>query len=220
MVSIYRRNLGVKVAPRLTRAERKELTRGELAEAARAVFLRRGFHAASLDEIAEEAGYTKGAVYSNFASKDELFLGVLDAHFERRVRRYTDVALDEHTLEDAYRAVARLMFDEDRCEPEWAPLLLEFWAHASRRERLRAAVVERRERFLDAIAGLIEELVCRHGAQLAIPGKEAARASGGLMRGVGVEWLLEPSTASRELFEEMHLALMSGLTRYPKRRRT
>jgi AcrR family transcriptional regulator len=208
------------MAQRLTRTERKERTRGEIFEAARTVFLRKGFHAASLDEIAEEAGYTKGAVYSSFESKDELFLGVLDAHFERRMRRYTDAALDEETLDDAYRAVARLMFDEDRREPQWAPLLLEFWSHASRRERLREAVVERRERFLDAVAALIEELVSRHGAALTIPAKEVARASGGLMRGVGIEWLLEPSTASRELFEQMHLALMSGLTSYAGRRTT
>jgi AcrR family transcriptional regulator len=159
-------------------------------------------------------------VYSNFEGKDELFLGVLDAHFERRMRRYTAAALDEPTLDDAYRGVARLMFDEDRREPAWAPLLLEFWSHASRRDRLRRAVVGRRERFLDAVAALIQELVTRHGAALTIPVKEAARASDGLMRGIGVEWLLEPSTASRELFEEVHLALMSGLTSYPERRTT
>jgi hypothetical protein len=65
---------------------------------------------------------------------------------------------------------------------------------------------------------LIEELVSRHGVALTIPAKEAAWASGELMRGVWVEWLLEPSTASRELFEPVHLALMSGLTTYPERR--
>jgi AcrR family transcriptional regulator len=206
------------LAQRLTRTERKERTRGEIFAAARAVFLRKGFHAASLDEIAEEAGYTKGAVYSSFESKDQLFLGVLDAYFDRRMRSYTDAALDEETLDDAYRAVARLMFDEDRREPQWAPLLLEFWSHASRREQLRTAVVERRERFLDAIATLIDEVVSRHGAALTLPAKDVARASGGLMRGVGVEWLLEPATASRDLFEQVHLALMSGLTSYPERK--
>src|SRR5437899_355118 len=113
MVFKYHR-YSTRMAQRLTRAARKEQTRSEILEAARAVFLRRGFHAASLDEIAEEAGYTKGAVYSSFESKDELFLGVLDRHFMRRMRRYTDAALDEHTLDDAYRAVARLMFEEDR----------------------------------------------------------------------------------------------------------
>jgi AcrR family transcriptional regulator len=51
---------------RLTRSQRQEQTRAQLLDAALPVFLRRGFHGASLDEIAEEAGYTTGAVYSNF----------------------------------------------------------------------------------------------------------------------------------------------------------
>src|SRR5204862_4334863 len=68
--------------PRLTQAERKQRTRAELVSTARNAFLERGFHGASLDEIAEEAGYSKGAVYSNFAGKDDLFLAVLDAQFE------------------------------------------------------------------------------------------------------------------------------------------
>jgi AcrR family transcriptional regulator len=198
--------------PRLTRAERKERTRRELVDAAREVFLREGFHQASLDTIAEEAGYTKGAVYSNFDSKDELFLAVLDARFAERVQSYTKVALNQATIEEAYDAVARFMFEEDRREPRWAPLLLEFWAHASRREDLRRPVVESRERFLDEIARIIERLAESHGAHLRVPAKEVARAGGGLMRGVGIEWLLEPSIVSLEQFEAMHLALMMGLT--------
>jgi AcrR family transcriptional regulator len=198
--------------PRLTRAERKERTRAELIAAAREVFLREGFHQASLDAIAEEAGYTKGAVYSNFESKDELFLAVLDARFTQRVRSYTQVTLDQPQIEEAYKRVARFMFEEDRREPRWAPLLLEFWAHASRREDLRQAVVERRERFLDEIASLIDSLAKRHGARLRVPAKEVARAGGGLMRGVGIDWLLDPSTVSLEQFEDMHSVLMMGLT--------
>src|SRR5258706_4968023 len=66
---------------RLSRAEQRDLTRTRLLDAAEKVFVDRGFHAASVDEVAEEAGYSKGAVYSNFENKDELFLAVL----ERRV---------------------------------------------------------------------------------------------------------------------------------------
>src|SRR4029453_8495614 len=95
------------VVERLTRSERKERTRTDLIAAARRVFLRRGFHAASLDEIAEEAGFTKGAVYSNFESKDDLFLAVLDEHFRQRAQLYVSIVLDEERLEDTYRAVAR-----------------------------------------------------------------------------------------------------------------
>jgi hypothetical protein len=105
------------------------------------------------------------------------------------------------------------MFEADRREPQWAPLLLEFWAHASRREKLRLAVVERRERFHAAAAALIDELASRHGAKLTLPAREVARGSGALMRGMGVEWLLEPQSADPELFEELHLAYMSGVSR-------
>src|SRR2546421_6317082 len=66
---------------RLSRTEQRDQTRARLLDAAEKVFVDRGFHAASVEEVAEEAGYSKGAVYSNFENKDELFLAVL----ERRV---------------------------------------------------------------------------------------------------------------------------------------
>ena len=67
-------------ATRISRTDSRARTRSGLLEAAHRVFVRRGFHAATLDEIADEAGYTKGAVYSNFASKEDLFFAV----YERR----------------------------------------------------------------------------------------------------------------------------------------
>ena len=198
---------------RLTQAERKERTRGELVAAAREVFLERGFHGSSLDEIADRAGYSKGAVYFNFGGKDELFLAVLDAQFEQRARTLADVALDERSLEESYRAVARSMVAADEGEPRWTPLLLEFWAHASRSPELRAAVSERRERFFTVVAGIIEELGARHGVQFAIPCREVARGSNALARGIALDRLLDPGTVSADLFEEMHAAYTLGLTR-------
>jgi AcrR family transcriptional regulator len=200
---------------RLTQAERKQRTRADLVATARTVFIERGFHGASLDEIAERAGYSKGAVYSNFAGKDELFLAVLDAHFEQRARALVDVIFDEGGLEDSYRAVARSMTAADEAEPGWTPLLLEFWAHASRRPALRAAVSERREHFFGIAAGLISELGARHGVEFAIPAKEIARGSNALSRGIALDRLLTGGNVSGELFEEMHAAYVSGLTRFP-----
>jgi AcrR family transcriptional regulator len=198
---------------RLTQAERKERTRGELVAAALAVFLEHGFHGSSLDEIADRAGYSRGAVYSNFAGKDELFLAVLDAQFEQRARVLADVLLDERRLEESYRAVARSMVAADEGEPRWTPLLLEFWAYASRRPALRAAVAERRERFFTVIAELIDELGARHGVSFAIPSKEIARGTNALARGIALDRLLDPDTVSADLFEEMHVAYALGLTR-------
>jgi AcrR family transcriptional regulator len=185
----------------------------ELVAAARRIFCARGFHDASLDEIADAAGYSKGAVYSNFAGKAELFLAVLDAHLEQRVRAYADVVLDPGDLDESYRAVARLRLEEEEREPEWEPLLLEFWTYAARREDLREAVSERRERFLELIAALISELASRHGVTYAISVREVARGSAALLRGMVLERLLEPERTSIDVLAEMHVAYMRGLTR-------
>jgi AcrR family transcriptional regulator len=201
---------------RLTQTERKERTRADLVATAHKAFLERGFHGASLDDIAEEAGYSKGAVYSNFAGKDELFLAVLDAYAEHRARVLADAIFDEARLEDSFRAVARSMVAADEGEPRWTPLLLEFWAHASRRPALRATVAERRERFFTIIAGLIDELAARHGVRLKIPAREAARGSSALARGIALDRVLAPHTVSSDLFEEMHAAYCMGLTEFPQ----
>jgi AcrR family transcriptional regulator len=206
------------MAQRLLRAERKERTKGELVEAARTVFLRRGFHGASLDEIAEEAGYTKGAVYSNFDGKDALFLAVFEDNFRRRAAAYVDFVFDEVDIEDSYRAVARFWRDANEREPEWPRLVAEFLVHASRDDQLRTAAREARERGLEAIAGIVRTLADRHGVQFTLPINEVARGSAALNRGLAIEQLLDPELPAEE-FEEMHLAYMRGVTRRPGPRR-
>ena len=71
---------------RLSQAERREETREQVLAAAARVFAKRGFHATSLDAIGEEAGFSRGAVYYNFADKEELFLELLDRRCAERAR--------------------------------------------------------------------------------------------------------------------------------------
>lgn len=199
------------VTTRQTRDERKAQTRADLLNAARRVFLERGFHGATLDEIAEEAGYTKGAVYSNFEGKDSLFVAVLEAHYAQRAEVYAGHLFEELTPEDAYRAVARLMLDADAREPNWTPLLSEFLVHASRNDALRDAVVVIRERFFDAMGSIIAQLAALHGVEYSLPAKDVARGSSALARGIFVERLVSPESVSLGTFEEMHAAYMRGL---------
>jgi AcrR family transcriptional regulator len=196
----------------MLRAERKEQTKAELVEAALVVFSRRGFHGASLDDIAEEAGYTKGAVYSNFAGKDDLFLAVLEEHFRRRAEAYAGFIFDQEEIEDSYRAVARFWRDSNEREPEMARLIAEFLVHASRQESLREAAREVRELGIDAITGLVDALAARHGVEFTLPTRELVRGSGALNRGLAIEQLIDPDLPG-EVFEEMHLAYMRGLTK-------
>jgi AcrR family transcriptional regulator len=185
-----------------------------LVDAARTVFLRRGFHGASLDEIAEEAGYTKGAVYSNFEGKDALFLAVLEETFRERAELYAQFVFDHDDIEDSYRAVARIWRELNEHEPEWPRLVTEFFVHASRDDALRKRAHTARERGLDAIAMVVDALAARHGIEFILPTREVARGSGALNRGLAIDQLLDP-TLPAELFEEAHAAYMRGLTKRP-----
>jgi AcrR family transcriptional regulator len=204
----------VRKASRLSRPERRERTRGDLLDAARTVFERHGFHRASLDEIAEEAGYTKGAVYSHFpGGKDELFLAVLDRHIDERVPTYAETILSEGSFEASVRAIARHLVALGERDPAWTPLLVEFWTHASHRPDLRDAVRERNERHMRAIAALIDELAARHGVTYALPTLEVVRGSSALARGMGLERLVSPDAPLGAMFEELFVAQMTGLAR-------
>ena len=94
------------VTERLTRKQRQERTRSHLLEAAGTVFARRGFAHASVDQVAAEAGYTKGAFYANFASKEELFLVLLEQRFAERVAALDEVLAGDEDPGDAARAAA------------------------------------------------------------------------------------------------------------------
>ena len=197
---------------RLTRPQQQEQTRERVIQAADDLFTERGFHASSVADIADAAGYTKGAVYSNFAGKDDLYLALLDAHYEGRVTAYASMLLDHTTFEEATRAVGRFMVDADARDPDWLPTLAEFVAHAARDETLRLAYVRIRERFLVAIADVIETLCEKHGLALLVPPLEAARASSLLARGYSAERRLDPDAVSPEMFVELHAGFMRGLT--------
>jgi AcrR family transcriptional regulator len=198
---------------RLTREQRRQQTRGDLLAAARSVFLERGFHGASLEEISREAGYTKGAVQSNWESKDELFLAVFDEFSALRVRSYVEAVLGGDTFDEGVRNSARLAWSGAREEPGWTALLVEFWTHVSRREPLRHAMSERHERAMEAIAGVIEELAARHGLEFTLPAREVARGSAALLRGLELERTLDPEAGDAAQFEEMWTAFVSGLVR-------
>src|SRR5438477_12898315 len=81
--------------PRLTRKEKQAHTRSCLMSSAAKVFASRGLEQASIDEVAEDAGYTKGAFYANFKNKEELFLAMLDERFTKRIEDIEDVIASE-----------------------------------------------------------------------------------------------------------------------------
>jgi AcrR family transcriptional regulator len=140
-----------------SRREPREQTEIRLLEAAEQVFSRRGYRAASLVDIAREAGYTTGAVYSNFSGKEDLFLAVAA---RQAASRTVDVAtvqerLDgEAKLEDALGAWFSAFIETN---PDWAMLLYEFWSTAIRDRKLRRRFRDIRGVAREPIAKAIRE---------------------------------------------------------------
>src|SRR6187397_2883313 len=120
---------------RRTQQERREATREQLLAAAANVFAARGFHATSLDAIAEEAGFSRGAVYYNFADKEELFLELLDRRCAERAQDlravFADAEDDVEATSRQAQIAAQHALDAMTGDAEWRALYMEFLAHAA-----------------------------------------------------------------------------------------
>jgi AcrR family transcriptional regulator len=200
------------MAVRLSRAERREQTRQELMSAAEACFVTRGFHASSVDEVAERAGYTKGAVYSNFASKEDLFFAV----YERRVEHVlTEVVpgLCQAGAERAFDWLATSTIQRRDSDDGWLAAFIEFWAHVLRHPELRGRFAAIHARFLEQLADGVRQLAEDRG--LALPGDltvgQVALAWNAMEIGLGLERLTQPQTVDVALARRMGRLLLDAV---------
>jgi AcrR family transcriptional regulator len=176
----------------LTPQRRRELTRHHLIEAAAAVFARQGFHGASLDEVAAAAGFTKGAVYSNFKNKEDLFVAVLDDHLQSQLRAVGGV-LAEPGTEDEHLATIRELVTPDHAQPlDWAVLYLEFVLYAARNESARATLADFRRRSRETVARITAEEYARLGVEPPLDPDVLATISFALFAGLDVERVIDP----------------------------
>ena len=146
-------------ALRLRREAQVERNRGQLLAAARRVFLRRGFHGATLDAIAEAGGFSKGVVYSQVESKADLFLALLEARIAERAEQNERIV--EKVRSPAAGLSALIAFAERlvAAEPEWALLVLEFRTHAARDPALNARYAELHARTVEGLARVLSQLL-------------------------------------------------------------
>lgn len=204
---------------RLNREEQRALTKARLIASARIVFARRGFHQALLEEIAEQAGYSTGAIYANFESKEELFLAVLDDHVAARVRAVEQAVSEAGTPAQRARAGAddwmRFLCED----PGWYRLFIELWSHAQRDPELRARVAARFAAFPKANAELVQ--AGARDLDIALP-EGLANAAGTLFTaladGLALMKLLDPEAVPDELFGDALAALYQLLTQTNWRR--
>lgn len=196
---------------RLTRAEKKAETRASLLEAAAEVFAARGFQAASVDQVAEAAGFTKGAVYAHFESKEDLFLAVLDERFAGRVAEVRDVLDEPLELGAQAREAGQGFMAYLDADPRWAPLFFEFWAHAVRNPDVATKLVPRYRAVREAVAEAIERRGRELGHEPPIPAGDVAAMTFAMANGMALEHALEPEAVPAELYGTMLEIFFRGL---------
>jgi AcrR family transcriptional regulator len=166
--------------------------REALVAAAANVFLRRGFQAASLREIAGEAGMTTGAIYSNFDGKADLFLAVLEEKLDPRLATMYEAARTA-PLHGVGAQVGEEFAVYLKRRRRWLILLIEFWAQAARDPKLRPKFAQRHGRLRAAVGEVVAERAARLGYALPLPAGDLATLLIALTNGMAVERLADPA---------------------------
>src|ERR1700758_2395817 len=146
---------GMASPPRLTREQSKAHTRERLLDAARSVFASSGFHGASVEEIASTAGYSTGALYSNFDGKEDLFLVLMEREIEEHAREIAEAVRARSTVAERAAGGARQWMQMIEREPDVLLLFTEFWAYGVRDAKVRPMIAARFAQARAVLTGLI-----------------------------------------------------------------
>ncbi len=189
----------------------REAVRRRILDAACHSFAARGFDAVSLDEVAEAAGFTKGAVYSNFGSKEALILALMDGQVTDRLGASADaLSRDDLSFAERMRVVGDQLTQALRTERMWQSLFLEFWQRAIRDPAVAARFTARRQALRQDIARVIDEQAGRAGVALPLPSAHLATVILALSNGLAIERYPDPAAVPDDLFGRILQVLLAG----------
>ncbi|HEV7528222.1 MAG TPA: TetR/AcrR family transcriptional regulator [Solirubrobacteraceae bacterium] len=198
---------------RMTREQSKANTRERLLAAARSAFASSGFHGASVEDIASRAGFSTGALYSNFDGKEDLFLVLMEREIDEHSREIAKAVAERSSVaERATGGADRWMTMIER-EPELLLLFMEFWAYGVRDADVRPKVAARFAQVRRLLTRLIEDGVREFDLQLALPAEQLAVAVDALADGIARQKLADPSAVPDDLMGRVLALLFSAAMR-------
>ncbi|MGD0378761.1 MAG: TetR/AcrR family transcriptional regulator [Acidimicrobiales bacterium] len=197
----------------LTPERRRQQTRDHLLQAAAEVFAARGFHGASLDEVAAKAGFTKGAVYSNFKNKEELFLALLEAIQQREMDAlHTTIQASEIPPEARLSDFVNLIRDQTQdLGANWDILYQEFTLYALRNPAAREKLAAFDAMTIRSVSDLIESERSRQSIGTLEHPEHVARIVVALFRGIGLMRALDAALVDASFLETAMAFLARGL---------
>ncbi|MFI9406669.1 TetR/AcrR family transcriptional regulator [Nocardia sp. NPDC052316] len=194
---------------RLTRSESQARTRADLIATARDLFLADGYASTSLERVAEEAGYSKGAVYSNFRTKKELGLEVIELIHATKFAEVTDLLAADTSFEEQ---LERFQEWAERTVGDVGWTMLEFeFATVSRDDpALQAALVSSLGVVRGAVAAQVQTLADTRGIELPVPAEDAATGILSMGIGLGMQRAIDPSIPARLITDAVRLLVTLG----------
>ncbi|MET0559726.1 MAG: TetR/AcrR family transcriptional regulator [Solirubrobacterales bacterium] len=197
--------------PRLSNKEKRAETRRCLMTAAARAFARHGLERTSIDQVAEDAGFTKGAFYANFKNKKELFLAMLDERFGERMEEIERVIAGEGTASEKASRAGEDFASMLEANPDWNRLFFEFNSYANRDEEFREELLTRyrwmRERLARALEARAEEL----GLPPSLSGEQLATMAIAIGNGFALEAMLEPEAVPAGTLGTMLTIFFAGV---------
>lgn len=201
---------------RLTRAEAKARTRGLLLDAAAHTFAQKGYAGASVEQIAEAAGFSIGAIYSNFGGKDELFVELLSEHAAGRLDEAARILSGEGTeTENPVEALGRMLASVADEESDLAPLQAEFWLYAVRNPGTMEILAGQSRNTRQALAQMITRRIDDVGMTMSAPVDTVATVILALFQGLVQQRRIDPDTVPDELFGQALRWMFAGLAADP-----
>lgn len=195
---------------RLSRKEAKARTRALLLDAAAKVFAHNGYAGASVDDVAEEAGFSTGALYSNFAGKEDLFLALFSERNRERTGETIEAVLDPAVSGEQRRAkIAEMLLDQD---PEEAMLQTEFWLFAMRNPELQGQIATQVRGNRDSLSKALAVWASNHERPDNIAFDELATVLIAVFRGLIHMRRTDPTLVTTELYATASRWLIEGAT--------
>jgi AcrR family transcriptional regulator len=204
---------GAQTTARMTREQSKANTRERLLGAARSVFASSGFHGASVEEIASRAGFSTGALYSNFDGKEDLFLVLMEREINEHAREISEAVRQRASVAERATGGARQWMTMIEREPEVLLLFMEFWAYGVRDARVRPKVAARFAQVRELLTRLIVDAVREFDLELDIPAEQLAIAIDALADGIARQKLADPEAVPDDLMGRVLSLLFAGATR-------
>lgn len=185
------------MATRLRRVEMVERNRDAVLTAARRVFLDQGYTGATLESIAETAGFSKGVMYSQFENKAEVFLALFERRIEERAAENERIAAEHHGV-DGLRAMLQAAVAHATSEDAWALLLIEFRALAAREARINRRFAELDQLAIEQLAAVLERLCREASVAPALPAYVLAQFVLAIDTGITLERAVHPGALPTE----------------------